>query len=251
MELFDQVLRYDYSDWLVDQARVVLIEMLPHLLDPYDESLQTYTLEALEERGVEVMVETTVERVTEGAVHLEEKPSIATRTLIWAAGVKANPLADELDVEQTRAGRISVDDDLRVSGYRSVFAIGDIAGARDSNGDLLPQLAPVAIQQGKHVADQITRLDEDQSTEAFVYDDPGQMATIGRHAAVVELANGFKLSGYFAWLIWVFLHIAKLIGFRNKLMVFMSWVYNYFTYGSSSRLILDVDREHDQVDRSE
>lgn len=245
MELFDQVLRYDYSDELVDRARVVLIEMLPHLLDPYESSLRTYTREALEDRGVEVKVETTVERAHEEAVDLQSGESIPTETLIWAAGVKANPLADHLDVEQTRAGRIVVDDDLRVPGRDAVFAIGDIAGATDEDDELLPQLAPVAIQQGCHVARQIQRIEKDKPTESFVYDNPGQMATIGRHDAVVELANGWTMSGYFAWVIWVFLHIAKLIGFRNKLMVFLSWVYNYFTYGSSSRLILDVDREDD------
>lgn len=247
MELFDQVLRYDYSDELVDQARVVLLEMLPHLLDPYDESLRRYTLEALESRGVEVKVETTVASVNEDAVHLEEKAPILTNTLIWAAGVKANPLADNLDLEQVRGGRIKVDDDLTVPSMEQVFAIGDIAGPRDSSGNLLPQLAPVAIQQGSHVANQVKRRSNGKTSQPFTYDDPGQMATIGRHAAVVQLSWGPNLSGYFAWLIWVFLHIAKLIGFRNKLMVFMSWVYNYFTYGSGSRLILDVDPEHDRV----
>jgi NADH dehydrogenase len=247
MELFDQVFRYDYSDELVDRARVVLVEMLPHLLDPYEESLRSYTREALEKRGVEVMVETTVEHVSDQAVQLKDKPALPTETLIWAAGVKANPLADHLDVDQTRGGRIQVDGDLRVPARDSTFAIGDIAGARDPEGTLLPQLAPVAIQQGQHVARQIKRLEKGDVTETFEYDDPGQMATIGRHDAVVELNNGWRLSGYFAWLIWVFLHIAKLIGFRNKLMVFMSWVYNYFTYGSSSRLILDVERENDLI----
>ncbi len=244
-ELFDQVLRSDYSDELVDRARVILIEMLPHLLDPYQSSLQKYTLEALEKRGVEVKVETTVDRVRESGVDFQNRESIPTETLIWAAGVKANPLADHLDVEQTRAGRIVVDGDLRITGRDSVFAIGDIAGATDNEGELLPQLAPVAIQQGRHVAKQIQRIEQDQTTDQFEYDNPGQMAIIGRHDAVVELANGWHFSGYFAWLSWVFLHIVKLIGFRNKLMVFLSWVYNYFTYGSSSRLILDTEREDD------
>lgn len=245
VELFDHVLSLDYSEELVGEARVILVEMLPHLLAPYDESLRNYTREELERRGVEIRTETTVRQVTPDSVHFENADPVKTETLIWGAGVKANPLADHLDVEQGRGGRILVDDDLTVSGRDRVFAIGDIAAATDESGDPLPQLAPVAIQQGRHTARGIERCEEGDASEAFVYDDPGKMATIGRHAAVVELSNGFTLSGYFAWLIWVFLHIAKLVGFRNKLMVFLSWVYNYFTFGSSSRLILDVDREED------
>lgn len=251
VELFDQVLSLDYSEDLVEEARVILVEMLPHLLAPYHESLRDYTRDELERRGVEVFTETTVDRVTEDTVHFESKSPIDTETLIWGAGVKANPLADHLGVEQGRGGRIIVEPDLSIPGYEQVYAVGDICGAKDDSGDLLPQLAPVAIQQGKHASQQIKKIENGEETDDFTYDDPGQMATIGRHAAVVELANGFKLSGYFAWLIWVFLHIAKLIGFRNKLMVFLSWVYNYFTYGSSSRLILDVEREEDYIQSSE
>jgi NADH dehydrogenase len=124
-----------------------------------------------------------------------------------------------------------------------------MAGSVDEDGELYPQLAPVAIQSGHHVAKQVLRLESEKRTEPFVYDDPGQMATIGRHDAVVEFANGYNLTGYFAWLIWVLLHIAKLMGFRNKFMVFLSWVYNYFTYGASSRLILDTGPESDEIPR--
>lgn len=246
-ELFDHVLQYDYSPSFVDRANVILLEMRPHLLDPYHESLQSYTKTQLEERGVDVRTETTVEHVTEDAVHLRDTEAIPTQTLIWAAGVKANPLADQLDVEQDLGGRITVDRDLTLPDCNRAFAIGDIAAATSSDGDLLPQLAPVAIQQGRHTARQIRRREAGETTEPFVYDDPGQMATIGRHDAVVELPNGIRWNGYFAWLTWVLLHIAKLIGFRNKFMVFLSWVYNYFTYGSGSRLILDVDREEDEI----
>lgn len=248
VELFDHVLRWDYSEELVDQARVILLEMLPHVLNSYDPALRQYTREALEDRGVDVLVETTVERVTGDTVFLKEDAPIDTQTLIWCGGVKANPLADGLDVKQTKGGRIVVKNDLRLPDRDRVFAIGDIAGATDEEGELLPQLAPFAIQQGKHAASQIKKLEQGKETDFFQYNNPGQMATVGRHAAVVELSGGYRLTGFFAWLIWVFLHIAKLIGFRNKLMVFMSWVYNYFTYGSSSRLILEVEREFDNIE---
>ncbi len=239
VELFDHVLCRDFSEELVQEARVMLLEMTPTLLNPYEAYLRTYTKEALEKRGVDVRLETTVSKVTNDTVHLQSEKTIPTRTLIWAAGVKANPLADHLTVEQTRGGRIVVDQDLSLPDLDDVFVIGDMAAATDPEGELYPQLAPVATQSGHHVAEQVTRLEKGTNTEPFVYDDPGQMATIGRHDAVVEFEGGFSLTGYFAWLIWVILHIAKLIGFRHKVMVFLSWVYNYFTYGASSRLILD------------
>ncbi len=249
MELFDNVLRLDYSDELVDRARVILLEMLPNLLDPYVPELQQYTRQQLEERGVDVRLETTVEKISEDRVFLEDQSSVPTQTLIWAAGVKANPLAGELDLEQVGGGRIKVDDTLAVPKWDRVYVIGDMSGATDEAGDRLPQLAPVAIQQGTYVANRIKSLESGGPTRPFRYRDPGQMATIGRHAAVVELSEDFTITGYVAWVFWVFLHIAKLIGFRNKLAVFLSWVYNYFTYGSSSRLILEVDPETDELPR--
>lgn len=246
-ELFDHVLQYDYPRQLVDRANVILLEMLPHLLDPYHEDLRSYTREKLEEREVDVRTETAVRRVTKDRVHLRDASPVPTQTLIWAAGIKANPLADRLDVPQGRGGRIEIDRDLTLPDRDGVFAIGDIAAATDGAGDPLPQLAPVAVQQGSHAAKQIQNLEAGDRITPFVYHDPGKMATIGRHAAVVELSNGVRWSGFLAWFAWVFLHIAKLIGFRNKMMVFLSWIYNYFTYGSSSRLILEgheQDRDH-------
>ncbi len=248
MELFDHVLRRDYSDELVGHARVILLEMMPHLLDPYADSLRDYTRDALEKRGVDVKLETTVNRVTEDTVYRAENDPISTQTLIWAAGVRANPLADQLDVEQTRGGRVVVDGDLSLPRHDRGFVVGDMAGATDPEGTLYPQLAPVAIQSGHHVGRQIQHLMNDEETVPFRYDNPGQMATIGRHDAVVEFEGGTRLKGSLAWLLWVLLHIAKLIGVRRKTMVFLSWVYNYFTYGASSRLILPIDQEYD--DRS-
>lgn len=253
VELFRFVLSDDYSDHLVENSRVVLVEMLPHLLDPYQESLRSYTKQQLEERGVEVMTNTTVNRITEDTVYFEDSSSIPTNTVIWAAGVRANVLADRLDVEQVGGGRLQVESDLTIPGSEQAFAIGDMAGATDGDGNLLPQLAPVAVQQGEHVADQIMKCEEGKNSDKFVYDDPGMMATIGRHDAVIERPDGFTMSGFLAWILWVFLHIAKLIDFRNRVMVFISWVYNYFTYDSSSRLILGLreqklfgDEDHEE-----
>jgi NADH dehydrogenase len=178
-------------------------------------------------------------------VRLKDGHRLPTQTLIWAAGVKASPVANLLGVEQTRDDRVVVNDDLSIPTHPNVFVVGDMAairedGAAEGEETYLPQLAQVAIQSGRHAADQIGALRAERSTEAFHYTDLGQMATIGRNAAVAELAGGIKFKGLIAWVLWVFIHIAKLVGFRNRLNAFVNWAYNYFTYSRSARLILDV-----------
>jgi NADH dehydrogenase len=239
VELFDKVLQKDYPNLDVDRARVILLEMKPHLLEPYDSSLRDYTLETLRNRGVEVKLEESVTKAKDDHIELESGDTIPTQTLIWAAGVRANPLADQLNVDQTQGGRVDVNDDLSLPGHPEAFVIGDMAGSRDEAGNLHPQLAPVAIQGARHVSQQILKLEAGDDSESFVYDNPGKMATVGVNAAVAELPGGLKLSGFLAWVIWVFLHIMKLVGFRNRVLVFFDWVYNYFTYNRASRLILN------------
>ncbi|MFB6345553.1 MAG: NAD(P)/FAD-dependent oxidoreductase [bacterium] len=248
VELFKMVLQKDFPDIDVDQARVILVEMNEHLLDPYDESLRQYTLDTLRNRGVEVLLEKSVVKAEEDYVELNTGETIQTQSLIWAAGVRANPLADRLDVSQTRNGRIQVRKDLRLPDQPNVFVIGDMAGNRNSQGELDPQLAPVAIQGARHTTTQILNLEAGLPTESFEYDPPGKMATVGINAAVAELPGGIKLSGFPAWVIWVFLHIMKLVGFRNRLLVFFDWVYNYFTYDRAARLIMDVEPESDRLE---
>ena len=246
VELFD-TLEDDYPAFDVrDQARVILLEIEPDLLPPYEKSLRDYTRNVLEQRGVEVRTETAVKRVEADRVHLSDGSFIPAQTLVWAAGVKASPVANLLGVEQARGGQVIVDPDLSVPGHPEVFAVGDMAAIRRDEGDeWLPQLAQVAIQSGRHAARQIRARIDGRSTEAFTYTDLGQMATIGRNAAVAELAGGLKFKGLIAWLMWVVIHIAKLVGFRNRISVFMDWIYNYFTYDRHARLILDPvnDRE--------
>jgi NADH dehydrogenase len=172
-------------------------------------------------------------------VHLDDGTSIPTKTLIWAAGVRASPVADLLETEQAWDGRVVVNDDLSVPEASDVYAVGDMA-AIDGEDGYQPQLAQVAIQSGRHAAQQIVRRLDDQPTTVFSYTDLGQMATIGRNAAVAEMPGGMQLKGLFAWLLWVVIHIAKLVGFRNRLSAFVNWSYNYFTYNRSARLILDA-----------
>jgi NADH dehydrogenase len=237
-ELF-RVLRRDHPELPHEQIRVILVEMLPTVLPPYAEASQRYTKEALAERDVELRLDTAIERVEEDRVVLAGGEEIRTRTLIWTAGIEASPLATLLEAEQTKGGRVVVDPDLRLPEDRRVFVIGDMAGATGPDGEPLPQLAPVAMQQGKHAADQIVALVTGKPTRPFRYRDRGTMATIGRSDAVIELPFGPKYHGLFAWLSWLALHLLYLVGFRNRIGVLLSWLWNYLTYDEASRLIIE------------
>lgn len=237
-----QVLRGDFPHLPLDRARVIVVEMVDAVLPPYSQRMQRYSRESLEERGIEVRLGTAIERVEADRVVLADGSDIPSHTLIWTAGVRANPLADLLGADQTKGGQVVVDDDLRLPGASNVFVIGDMAGVTDESGDPLPQLAPVAIQQGKHVAAQVTRMLQGAAPQPFRYRDRGSMATIGRHDAVVELPLGIKFGGVPAWLAWLFLHLMMLVGFRNRLAVFLNWLWNYVTYDRAARLIVQASR---------
>ena len=240
VELF-ATLEDDFPDLAItDLAQVVLVEMQDSLLPPYHEELRAYTRKTLERRGVDVRTGTAVAHVEPTAVELQCGDRIATQTLIWAAGVRAHPLADTLRAEQTPDGRLVVDSMLSLSSDPYVFAVGDIAASSDSEGNEHPGVAQVAIQQGRHAAKQILSDLAGSEREPFEYRDYGQMATIGRNAAVGEFPGGIKIRGFTAWFIWVFIHIAKIVGFRNRASAFVNWAYNYFTYQRSARLILEL-----------
>ncbi|MGI8757322.1 MAG: NAD(P)/FAD-dependent oxidoreductase [Acidimicrobiales bacterium] len=237
-ELFGAVLARDFPRLDLRRAEVVLVEMLPQLLAPFHPSLQRYARETLEERGVEVRTETAVDRVESERIVLEGGEELATQTVVWAAGVRANALGAALGLPTARAGRIEVGSDLAVTGHRDVWAIGDVAAIAGSDG-LLPQLAPVAIQSGRHVAAQVRRTLDGRPTKAFHYRDKGTMATIGRGRAVAELPLGIRLRGFPAWLSWLGLHLVMLAGFRNRISVFVNWAWNYLTWDRGPRLILE------------
>ena len=237
-ELFQRVLAKDFPGLDVGGARVVLVEGGGALMAAYDADLQAYTTRALEKRGVEVRLGPNATRVTPAGVELSDGTCIVAQTVVWAAGVTAVPLAAALGLEQTRGGRLAVDDTLRVPGRDRVFVIGDLAGATDANGDLYPQVAQVAIQQGRHAAAEIRRARAGLAPRPFVYRDPGMMATIGRNAAILQLPSGFKLHGILAWVGWLLVHVVALVGFRNRASVLLSWLYNYATYDRGPRLIL-------------
>jgi NADH:ubiquinone reductase (H+-translocating) len=242
-ELFAMVFRKDYPGLDVSDARVVLVEMQDHLLAPFSPPSRQHALDSLRHRGVEVRLGAKVASIGPDSVTFADGDVLPCQTLVWAAGVQANPLAAALGVDQDRGGRIVVDPDLRIPGHDGAWAIGDIAAARDRRGEVLPQLAPVAMQSGKHVARQIAKLLDGRGTEPFRYLDKGTMATIGRRAAVAELPGRIRLRGGIAWLAWLGLHLVLLVGKRNRLSVLLNWAWNYLTWDRGPRLILR-SRDH-------
>jgi len=248
VELFDRVLTKDFPTLDVRLARVVLVEPTDRLLGSFEPRLSAMARRTLAARGVEVALEVGVASTDGKVVELTDGRRIPIGTLIWTAGVKASPLAqclaDQLGAEAlTRGGRVVVEPDLSVPGHPEVFVIGDLAGSVDDHGQLLPQVAPVAMQGGEHVAEVIRNSLEGRPGAPFRYHDKGSMATIGRHAAVAQLPNGLRLSGTPGWLAWLGLHLVMLVGFRNRVNVLVNWAWSYLTYDRASRLIVDDD-EH-------
>ena len=237
-ELIHRVIGRDHPGVRPEGTRVVLVEMGDDVLAPFQAESRRYVRDALEARGVEVRTGTAVEEVGADFVRLDDGEVIPTRTVVWTAGVQANPLASALGAEQTGGGRLVVDDDLRLAGRDDVFVVGDLAGATDGHGELLPQVAPVAIQQGRHAALQAVRHLRGRPTEPFHYHDKGQMVTIGRHAAVAELAGDRTLFGTPGWFAWLGLHLLTIAGFRNRMSTLLNWSYNYAAVDRAARLIL-------------
>jgi NADH dehydrogenase len=240
-ELFKHVLVHDFPDLDIGQTRVVLLEATDHLLAPFHPSSRRHALEILAKRGVEVRLGQALEQATPDEVRLKDGTVIPTRTLVWGAGVRAHPLADTLGLEQTRGGRIVVGEDLSVPGRPEVFCVGDIAGAGDGKGGLLPQVAQPAIQEARHAALNIERTLNGEPRTGFEYKDKGIMATIGRNAAVTELPNGARFKGVLAWYMWLALHLAYIIGFRSRVAVLVNWIWSYLTYDRHARIIVAVE----------
>jgi NADH dehydrogenase len=162
---------------------------------------------------------------------------------VWTAGVRANPLADTLGLAQAQGGRIVVEADLSVPGHPQCFVIGDLAASREDDGPLHPQMAPLAQQGADHVAAQLERRRRGQATQPFHYKNKGVMATIGRNAAVAELPNGMRFRGRLAWVMWLALHLQRLVGYRNRFEVLTSWAWNYLTSDRTARLMVGTGDE--------
>jgi NADH dehydrogenase len=216
-------------------ARIILIEAGPSILPAFPDTLRESARRALVRLGVEVRLGKAVTKVEEGAVWIGDE-RIEAHTILWAAGVAAAPLSRDLGPDLDRAGRVIVAPDLSVPGHAGVFVAGDLAVFTHQTGKPLPGVAQVAKQQGGHAAGNVARLIEGQATRPFRYFDPGNMATIGRNNAIADFGV-LRVSGYPGWLLWLFVHILFLIGFRNRLSVMMQWAASYFTYQRSVRLI--------------
>ena len=234
-EISRQTIARDFR--LIDptKARIILLEGGPRILPAFPEPLSRSAADALRRIGVEVDTHAVVTRVTADAVWLGGE-QIRTRTVLWAAGVAAAPLARTLGAPLDHAGRVLVERDLSVPGHPEAFAIGDLCAFLHQTGAPLPGVAPVAIQQGRAVADNVLRRLRGQPTRSFRYRDKGSMATIGR-AAAVAVVGRFRLSGLLAWLAWLLVHIMFLIGFRNRLLVLFEWAWAYVTWHRGARLI--------------
>ena len=217
------------------KARIVLLEGGPRLLAAFPDPLPARAAAALTRIGVEVRTGATVTRVTPDAVWIGGE-QIRARTVLWAAGVAAAPLTRTLGVPLDRAGRVLVERDLSIPGHPEAFAIGDLCALTGDDGHPLPGLAPVALQQGRAAARNVLHRLAGEPTEPFRYHDRGSMATIGR-AAAVAVVGRFRLSGLIAWLAWLFVHIAFLIGFRNRFLVLFQWAWAYITWQRGARLI--------------
>ena len=228
----------DYKTIKEQEIRVFLVEAASQILNGYPSSLATKAQRMLESLGVEVLLDTPVSNIEKNTVHLGEN-SIETPNIIWAAGVAASPILKSLGAEQDLTGRVKVKQDLSVPGFHDIFVIGDAAYLEESGGQPLPALAPVAMQQGKFLIKLLTRPYENpENRPAFQYVDKGSMATIGRAKAVADI-RGFKFSGFFAWILWSFVHILFLIGFKNRFRVFIEWIFFYFSFKRGVRLITD------------
>ncbi|MEY3405048.1 MAG: hypothetical protein RL161_478, partial [Bacteroidota bacterium] len=198
----------------------------------------------LEEMGVKVLTNARVKSYDGYTLEFENGEKLITRTVIWAAGVKGNPVGGLKSEVLGPANRIRVDEFNRVKGYENIFAIGDVA---IMEGDEAfpkghPMMAPPGMQQGKLLAKNLKSILTSKPLKPFRYKDKGSMATVGRHRAVVDLKS-LHIQGFLAWYIWMFVHLISIVGFKNKLFVFWSWLWSYFSYDKSNRLIIDRPRK--------
>jgi len=222
-------------------ARVRLIEAGPRVLPSFPEMLSERARRQLQRLGVEVSTGVPVTAIDAGGYRLGEE-YVPARTVVWAAGVAASPLARSLGVPLDRAGRVPVEADLSVPGHPHVFVAGDLAAVKRADGSAVPGVAPAAKQMGRHVAATIRARLRGEQADAFRYRDFGNLATIGRMAAVVDL-HGIRLSGLPAWWFWLAAHVFFLIGFRNRLVVLLNWAWAYWSYQRAARIILGRDAQ--------
>ena len=252
--------RRDYRSFDSRSARILLVEAADRLLTSFPPSLSAKAKRSLERKGVTPMLHSTVVDLDGESVTVQtdggERQRIPTKTIVWAAGVTASSMASELSeltgAEVDRAGRIAVEPDLTLPGHPEVFALGDMVRVRGADGDIttFPGVAPVAMQQGRYAAKVVRARLSGASTGPFRYHDKGNLATIGRGSAVADI-KGLHLSGFIAWLTWLFVHLWYLIGFTNRIVVYIRWSFSFFAHGRAARLITEQPgaEPHERADR--
>ena len=234
-ELISHVMVKDYPHLGLSDARVILLEATANLISTYPDELRKATLKLLQRKNVDVRLNTKLENFNGQRVTLGDGNHIETQTVIWTAGVKATEVVEGLSVEKASAGRVRILPTLQLPRHPEAFVIGD-AAFLEENGLALPMLSTVAIQQGVLTAKNIRHMLNNEVPESFHYKDPGLLATVGRNAAVARIF-GISFSGFIAWVIWVFLHIYRIVGFRNRIIVMFNWAWDYLFYDNQVRLI--------------
>jgi NADH dehydrogenase len=254
-ELARDTLRRDFRNVDPRHAHILLVEAADRVLTSFPPALSAKADRSLQRLGVTVLTGRTVIGIDSAGVTLDGREGgaerIASRVVVWAAGVTASGLAGRLaeltGAERDRAGRVTVEPDLTLPGHPDVFAIGDMVRVRDLNGKpvVLPGVAPVAIQQGRYAASVVRARQRGREHRAFRYRDKGNLATIGRAAAVADI-KGLRLSGFLAWVIWLVVHLWYLIGFQNRLLVLIRWSFSFVTHGRGARLITGASTSSEQ-----
>jgi NADH dehydrogenase len=234
-ELLRLVLKKDHPALDVHEVRVVLVESAPQILGGMPESLREAARRSLERKGVQLRLGALVEDFDGRRVKLKGGDVLPAATLIWAAGAKATSLTGKIGLETAAAARIVVEPTLQVPGHPEIYVIGD-AAYPEANGMPIPMMAPPAIQMGELAAGNIARSLRGEPPRPFRYKDPGSLATIGRNSAVAFI-RGWKFTGFLAWVVWLFVHLVQLIGFRNRIVVLLDWAWDYFLYERAVRLI--------------
>ena len=237
-ELSKKILTKEFTTIDTKTAKIILLEAGPNILPTASHSLSIYAKKTLEKLGVEVKCSTTVQNISEGLVETNTE-TIDAETIIWCAGVKASPVRSWINVKTDEKGRVLVNEDLSISTYSNIFVIGDASHVKNKNSKPLPGLAPVAKQEGNFVAEVIKKnIHNGKPQKKFYYKNRGYLATIGRSDAIVDF-GWFTLKGRIGWIFWSIIHIYFLIGFRNRLIVFINWLWSYLTFSKGARLITD------------
>ena len=247
-ELARQTLKHDFRNINPPDAKIIIVDGQERMLATFALELSRKAESALKRLGIELRTNTHVTSIKDDSVEIvtgDKASTIGTRTVLWAAGVAAVPLGRRLatatGVQADRGGRVPVGSDLSIAGHPEIFVIGDLANCSDASGKSLPGVAQVALQQGTYVARLISNQLKTKTKPApFVYKDRGSLATIGRSAAVADLGK-LKFSGFFAWLLWLLVHIMSIVAFQNRLLVFFQWAWNYVTFNRSARLITNLE----------